>query len=107
MNMYGRPDLVHDIEVVDGEHFFAGSVAQFGFQYVSSPDAQGYSASVSGEVFADALVVHGGDEISLSETVSYTDDIRARQLVATALFGYELYNSFDEDQLTLNYPHGA
>lgn len=103
MNMSGRPDMVQGIEILDADHFFEDSLAQYSFHYVSSRDAFGYSHSVKGEVFADALVVHGGPEIPLPETESYKGDIMARRLVAAALFGYEMHgDTVDDNQLMID-----
>lgn len=107
MNMQGRPDMVAGIEILDGEHFYENSTAQYGFRYVSSPDATGFSASIQGEVFPDALVVHGGQEYPLEVNEAYTGDQAARQLVATALFGYERDTTpHDEGQTRLDLPGG-
>ncbi len=114
-NMLGRPDLVQDISIYDGEHFFPGSMAQYSFTYITSADADGFSRYYQGEVFEDAVAVHReGDsasyEVEIPEDMSgsYLGDVYSRQLVAVAVFGYELphedyVTSLDQNDLLGSY----
>lgn len=106
MNMLNHPELVQTIEIMDGEHFLPGSMALFCFQAMSRPDARGYSLSVGGEVFDDAIWVndHGYVERHDDGSDIYEDDVASRRIVATALFGYEKpvdLREVDPDQLMI------
>ena len=89
--MLSRPDLVHSIEVMDGEYFVPSSLAQFCFRVISAADAEGHSLTVDGEVFYDSIHINGHGDVERSDDYgnAYSDDVTARRVVAANLFGYE------------------
>jgi len=77
------------IELLDGEHFLPGSIAQFSFRVIAAEELGG-DLALQGEVFDDAVVVHYRDlEVPREDDVDLTwgfDEETARKVVTDNLF---------------------
>lgn len=84
------PNIVTSIEIMDGQELYKGSNAACTFRYITPEDSNGYSRTVEGEVFPDALIIKEVGEMERLDSLAgqYVDDATSRRIVRIALFGY-------------------